>query len=351
MEKRGSRINLIMRTFFVEFTVALCYDFSVVRKQGGASMARLEDVTVGSTVIGLISRDAVQIVAVKWFGNAVLEVTFKNRQGQLASQLLYREDECRLEVQGDNFFWSFDANAEQMHLASEAYRIHLAHIFDPYLAVHTSAIEPLPHQILAVYQEMLPRLPLRYILADDPGAGKTIMTGLLLRELIIRGDLRRCLIVSPGSLTEQWRDELYSKFHLRFEILTNDRIETAVNGNVFSEMNLCIARLDKLSRNEALQEKLKAVEWDFIVVDEAHKMSASVWGGEIKYTKRFLLGRLLSGITRHLLLLTATSHNGKGEDFRLFLSLADGDRFEGAARTGAQAPDISDVMRRLVSGD
>lgn len=313
-------------------------------------MATLEQLTVGAKVSGLVNNDVVQIVATKWYGN-VMEAAFKDRRGHLASQLLYREDEVRLEVQDSNLPWSFDADGDQMRLASEAYRINLAHLFDPYLAVHTSSVEPLPHQISAVYQEMLPRLPLRYILADDPGAGKTIMTGLLLKELIIRGDLKRCLIVSPGSLSEQWQDELYSKFHMRFEILTNDRIESAVNGNIFSDLNFCIARLDKLSRSETLQEKLKVTEWDLIVVDEAHKMSATVWGGEVKYTKRFQLGRLLSGITRHFLLLTATPHNGKDQDFQLFLSLIDPDRFEGASRTSTQAVDISDVMRRLVKED
>lgn len=312
---------------------------------------RLEDLTVGSSVKGLVNNESVQVVAVKWYGSSVLELTFKNSQGMLANQLLYREDEARLEVLDNSLPWSFDADGDTVRLASEAYRINLAHLFDPYLAVHTSSIEPLPHQITAVYQEMLSRLPLRYILADDPGAGKTIMTGLLLKELMVRGDLKRCLIVSPGSLSEQWQDELYSKFHLKFEILTNDRFESAVSGNIFAETNLCIARLDKLSRNEALQEKLRATEWDLIVVDEAHKMSASVWGGEVKYTKRFMLGRLLSEITRHFLLLTATPHNGKEEDFHLFMSLIDQDRFEGAARSSSQAIDVSDVMRRLVKED
>ena len=312
---------------------------------------RLEDLTVGSSVKGLVANESVQVVAVTWYGSSVLELTFKNGQGMLANQLLYREDEARLEVLDSSLPWSFDADVDTVRLASEAYRINLAHLFDPYLAVHTSSIEPLPHQISAVYQEMLSRLPLRYILADDPGAGKTIMTGLLLKELMVRGDLKRCLIVSPGSLSEQWQDELYSKFHLKFEILTNDRFESAVSGNIFAETNLCIARLDKLSRNETLQEKLRATEWDLIVVDEAHKMSASVWGGEVKYTKRFMLGRLLSEITRHFLLLTATPHNGKEEDFHLFMSLIDQDRFEGAARSSSQAIDVSDVMRRLVKED
>jgi superfamily II DNA or RNA helicase len=311
-------------------------------------MARLEDITVGSSVKGIAGNQPVNVVAVKWYGNAVLEITYKDVNGQLASQLLYREDEEQLNVADNSLPWSFDADAKMFRLVSEAYRIHLAHIFDPYLAVHTSEIEPLPHQISAVYQEMLPRLPLRYILADDPGAGKTIMTGLFLKELLVRGDLKRCMIVTPGNLAEQWQDELYRKFNLRFEILTNDRIEAAVTGNVFTEINLCIVRLDKMSRNEEIQEKLRVTDWDLIVCDEAHKMSATVWGGEIKYTKRFQLGRLLSSITRDFLLLTATPHNGKEEDFQLFMSLIDQDRFEGVARSGHHAVDVSDVMRRLV---
>ena len=311
-------------------------------------MAQLEQITVGSNVTGLAGREPVTIVAVKWYGTSVLEVTFKNGKGELGHQLVYRDDESAINILDSNLPWSFDADSDLLRLASEAYRINLAYIFDPYLAVHTSSIEPLPHQISAVYQEMLARLPLRYILADDPGAGKTIMTGLFLKELIIRGDLKRCLIVSPGSLAEQWQDELYRKFNLRFEILTNDRIESAVSGNVFTEANYAIARLDKLARNEQIQEKLRVTDWDLIVCDEAHKMSATIWGGEVKYTKRFQLGRLLFGITRHFLLLTATPHNGKEEDFQLFMSLIDPDRFGGASRSGAQAVDVSDVMRRLV---
>ena len=250
-------------------------------------MARLEDITVGSTVKGIAGNEPVSIVAVQWYGTNVIDITYKNSQNVPGTQLLYREDESHFEVMDNNLPWSFDADGEQMKLASEAYRISLAHLFDPYLAVHTSSVEPLPHQISAVYQEILPKLPLRYVLADDPGAGKTIMTGLYIKELIARGDLKRCLIVCPGSLAEQWQDELYSKFHLRFEILTNDRMESAVSGNIFSEVDLCIARLDKLARNDDLQEKLKVTEWDLIVCDEAHKMAATIWGGEVKYTKRF----------------------------------------------------------------
>lgn len=311
-------------------------------------MLRLEQLTVGAMVDGISNTGTVQIIAIKWYGDSVLELTFKDRSGSLANQLVYRDDEPNLEIVSNKLPWSFDGDASKFKLVSEAYRINLAHLFDPYLAVHTSSIEPLPHQISAVYEEMLNKMPLRFILADDPGAGKTIMTGLLLRELMIRGDLKRCLIVSPGSLSEQWQDELLFKFNLRFEILTNDRIESSISGNIFNEINYCIVRLDKLARNETLREKLKNTDWDLIVVDEAHKMSATVWGGEVKYTARFRLGQLLSSITRHFLLLTATPHNGKEADFELFLSLIDQDRFEGVNHTSNKSIDVSDIMRRLV---
>ena len=311
-------------------------------------MARLEEMTVGSVVKGFVANETVTILHVQWHGTNVATITYMRNNGTPEQSLVFRENEAQFEVLSDNLPWSFDADANLVKLASEAYRISLAHLFDPYLAVHTSSVEPLPHQISAVYQEMLPKLPLRYVLADDPGAGKTIMTGLFIKELIARGDLKKCLIVAPGSLVEQWQDELFRKFHLSFEILTNDRIESAVSGNIFTEINYCIARLDKLARNEDIQKKLETTDWDLVVVDEAHKMSASLWGGEVKYTRRFQLGRLLSNRTRNFLLLTATPHNGKEEDFHLFLSLVDPDRFEGIHGHSQQALDVSDVMRRLV---
>lgn len=309
---------------------------------------KLEDIANGSKINGLVSGKTVTIITVEWHGKDAVEVIYKDDRGNLSSEMLYRDSESDLSLAISTLSWSFEADADMMRLVSEAYRIELAHIFDPYLAVHTSSIEPLPHQITAVYSDMLPRQPLRYVLADDPGAGKTIMTGLLIKELLVRGDLKRCLIVCPGNLAEQWQDELYHKFHVKFEILTNDRLESAVTGNVFAEIPCCIARLDKLARNEVIQAKLKATDWDLIVCDEAHKMSATVWGGEPKYTKRFRLGQLLGSITRNLLLLTATPHNGKEQDFCLFMSLIDPDRFEGAKRIGKQSIDVSDVMRRLV---
>ena len=221
-----------------------------------------------------------------------------------------------------------------MKTYEEAPRINLAHLFDPLLAIHTSMVDPLPHQITAVYGEMLPRQPLRFLLADDPGAGKTIMAGLLIKELPIRGDLHRCMIVCPGNLAEQWQDELYQRFQLPFEILTNDKLESVRTGNWFAENPMAICRLDKLSRNEDVQAKLASTDWDLVVCDEAHKMSATFFGSEVKYTKRYRLGQLLGQLTRHLLMMTATPHNGKPEDFQLFMALLDSDRFEGRARDG-----------------
>ena len=265
-------------------------------------------------------------------------------------KLLYRHDESRLEIVEKDRPWSLDGDGQLFRLVSEAHRIRLAHLFDPVLAVHTSLVDPLPHQITAVYEEMLPRQPLRFVLADDPGAGKTIMAGLLIRELIARGDLQRCLVVCPGSLAEQWQEELYRRFQLPFEIMTNEKLKEARSGNWFREKDLVIARLDMLSRNEDIQAMLEASDahWDLVVCDEAHKMSASFYGSEIKYTKRYRLGQKLSTLTRHFLLMSATPHNGKEADFQLFMALIDGDRFEGRFRDGVHSSDVSDLMRRMV---
>ncbi|ALG70977.1 RNA helicase [Azospirillum thiophilum] len=313
-------------------------------------MARLEELQTSASVRGILPNGLVTVVNVQWFGSVALELTYKDATGKVANELLYRHDESRIELVEQGRPWSFDGDGHSFRLVSEAQRIHLAHLFDPVLAVHTSVVEPLPHQITAVYEAMLPRQPLRFLLADDPGAGKTIMAGLLMKELIARGDLQRCLVVCPGSLAEQWQDELFRRFNLPFEILTNDKLEAARTGNWFLETNLVIARLDKLSRNEDVQQKLQTPDcrWDLVVCDEAHKLSATFFGGEIKYTKRYKLAQLLSTLTRHFLLMTATPHNGKEEDFQLFMALLDGDRFEGRFRDGVHTADVSDLMRRMV---
>jgi hypothetical protein len=224
-------------------------------------MARLEDLKPNASVKGILPSGPVTILSVQWIGSDVVEVAYRDISGILGSELIFRDRQADLEISAPGLAWAFDADGEMFRLVSEAYRIRMAHLFDPWLAIHLSRVEPLPHQITAVYGEMLPRQPLRFLLTDDPGAGKTIMTGLLIKELILRGDLQRCLIVSPGNLTEQWQDELSQKFQLPFE------------------------------------------------------------------------------------LLTATPHNGKEEDFQLFMGLLDPDRFEGKYRPGVHAVDASDLMR------
>jgi superfamily II DNA or RNA helicase len=307
----------------------------------------LQEIRPNLRILGVIPGETIQVISAVPLGDGALELVYRKNDGSLGQQLLYTDALDTLSIETGDLPWKFDADAAQVRLTSEAYRIKLAHLFDPHLAIHTSMIQPLPHQITAVYGEMLPRQPLRFLLADDPGAGKTIMSGLLIKELKVRGDLNRCLIVSPGNLAEQWQDELYSRFQLEFEILTNDMLDSSIRGNAFLDKPYLIARLDKLSRNEEIQEKLKVSEWDLIICDEAHKMSATVFGNEEKHTKRYNLGILLSGITRHFLLLTATPHNGKDDDFQLFLRLLDGDRFEGKNRK-KQKTDVTDIMRRLV---
>ncbi|NYZ16885.1 DUF3883 domain-containing protein [Azospirillum sp. RWY-5-1] len=308
---------------------------------------KLEDLAPGTHLRGLAGSDPVEVLAVRWIGATAADVVYR-RDGIPGHRLVYRSDEPSLARATPQDVPAFDADGGLFRLAAEAWRIRLAHLFDPFLAVHTARIEPLPHQLTAVYGELLPRQPLRFLLADDPGAGKTVMAGLFIKELLIRGDLERCLVVAPGSLVEQWQDELADKFDLRFDILSRGSVETSASGNPFLEHDRAIVRLDMLARSDDLQARVEAApEWDLVIVDEAHRMAASYFGGEVKYTRRYQLGRLLGRRCRNLLLMTATPHNGKEEDFQLFLSLLDEDRFEGRVREGARRAEVSDLLRRM----
>nr|BBH92992.1 RNA helicase [Thermogemmatispora argillosa] len=311
-------------------------------------MASVEELRPNVRVRGLRPNEVVTLVSAQQHGSDSVEVVYRDGAGRLGSELVFGDRLVQLTIVPPAELWSFQADGERFRLVSEAYRIRQAYLFDPLLAIHTSLIEPLPHQITAVYETLLPRQPLRYVLADDPGAGKTIMTGLLIKELQLRGALHRCLVVAPGNLVEQWQDELRSKFQLPFEILTNDRVAASPSGNPFLEMPLLIARLDKLARDEELKRLLEGTSWDLVVFDEAHKLSATFVGDEAKYTKRYRLGELLGARTSHLLLLTATPHNGKDEDFQLFLRLLDPDRFAGRLRGGVKPAAVGDLMRHLL---
>jgi len=312
---------------------------------------RLEDLTPGVVVSGVTPKGDVTVVAVKWYGSNAINLTYRTETGQVADQLLYRDHEERLTLRRTSAAYGFDGDGALFKLAAEALRIRMAARFDPMLAVTTSDLEPLPHQIQAVYGELLDRTPLRFVLADDPGAGKTIMAGLYLKELMLRGDVERCMIVAPGGLVEQWQEELLEKFGIRFELLTRQLIDAQLDQSVFERYPLLIARMDQLARSEELQAQIKQTDWDLIVVDEAHRMSAQYYGEELKKTKRYQLGELLGRHTRHFLLMTATPHAGNEADFQLFMALLDSDRFEGKYREGISSTDTDGLMRRMVKED
>ncbi len=310
-------------------------------------MMKLEEIKRGAQIAGLAPNAVASVIAADMVGENAASVVYRLPDNSIRERMLYRENEPSLSPAKEGLAWSFDSPARDFKLALEALRIQTGFAFDPMMAVHTSNIEPLPHQLSAVYEAMLPKQPLRFVLADDPGAGKTIMAGLLVKELLMRADAQRVLIVAPGSLTEQWQDEMRDKFTLEFRLFSREMQENSASGNCFQDEDLLIARLDQLARSEELQRKMEAAQWDLVIVDEAHKLSAHYFGSEAKKTQRYRLGELLSRHTRHLLLMTATPHNGKDDDFQLWLALLDPDRFHGEDR-GHEKTDVSDIMRRMV---
>lgn len=215
---------------------------------------------------------------------------------------------------------NFSANAEDVFLGLEAYRFRLASLFDPILAMNVSRVDPLPHQIEAVYGYIM-RLPrIRFLIADDPGAGKTIMAGLVIKELKLRGLARRILIVVPGHLKDQWRRELNERFSEKFVVVDRNTMYAHFGENVWERENQIITSID-FAKQEHILSSLSSVHWDLVIVDEAHKMAAYRYGEKIKKTDRYILGEVLSRNAEHLLFLTATPHKGDPENFRLFLDL------------------------------
>lgn len=306
----------------------------------------LSVVREGAVLRGLAGPEPVKIVAVTRLTDDSANVIYRTEVGRLGERMVFAADLPGLSSVEAGAAFSFDGDPVSFKLAAEARRMRLAHLFDPQAALGTSDVDPLPHQLRAVYEEMLPRHPLRYVLADDPGAGKTIMAGLLVKELLMRGDAQNILVVAPGGLVDQWADEMRDKFGLTFQLLTKDLIDQG--GNPFVRGGLWLARLDVLARNnESILDKACEIDWDLVIFDEAHKMSASVFGSEVKKTRRYQMGERL-GAARNMLLMTATPHTGKEEQFQLFLALLDSDRFEGVVREGTRRVDVSDLMRRLV---
>jgi Type III restriction enzyme, res subunit len=264
---------------------------------------RLQDITTGANLSGIEPAQIVTVVATIPHGYDALQLIYRTPDGAMKERLLGRGDEASISAAAVERPFSFDGDGAAFQLTCEAKRIDLAFLFDPMMAVHTSNVDALPHQITAVYESMLPRQPLRFVLADDPGAGKTIMAGLYISELIMRADARRILVVAPGSLVEQWRDELFEKFGLEFPVYSPLLEQASPSGNPFENHQQLIVRLDQLSRNEELQEKLCAAGWDLAIFDEAHKLAAHYFGTKLDKTARFRFAEKLGAHVRHLLLM------------------------------------------------
>lgn len=233
---------------------------------------------------------------------------------------------------------------QHQFLMIESQRIRLAYTFDPFFAVSLSSIDPLPHQLEAVYQHMLPQPRLRFLLADDPGAGKTIMAGLLLKELELRGAVERVLIVAPAPLTYQWQDEMRSKFDTLFERIESTAVKDQLAGSPWQRHTHCVTSMDFAKRPE-VRSDLLAAQWDMVIIDEAHKVACADLSDQ---TDRYRLARGLAEKSERVLLLTATPHNGNQEHFRNLLALLDPDVFRDPdqARAVVVDPESPWLLRR-----
>ena len=231
----------------------------------------------------------------------------------------------------------FSALPENTFFVIEATRFRYASLFDPLLAMNVSKIEPLPFQIEAVYGYVLKQPRIRFLIADDPGAGKTIMAGLVIKEMKLRRIAKRILIMTPGHLKDQWRRELKEKFDEKFVVLDRHTFNAHYGENPWEKNEQIIASID-FAKQEEILPTLSSVHWDLVIVDEAHKMSAFKYNEKISKTQRYKLGEVLSKTSNHLLFLTATPHKGDPENFRLFLDLlipgffASGDMVEESLR-------------------
>lgn len=271
-------------------------------------------------VKGPIFPEPVQVITTIPLGESIKLIGKGLRSGQVYEPILSLEQLTLLEASPETEH--FDGDPERFRLGIEALRLGLAYEYDPYFALSIARVDPLPHQLEAVYEYFLKLPRIRFLLADDPGAGKTIMAGLLLKELKIRGLLKRTLIVTPASLSFQWQRELKDKFRENFEIIRGDVLRANYGSNPWQEKNQVITSVSWVSVIEDAKESLLRSHWDLIIVDEAHKMSAY---SSDKKTLAYQLGEALSGMTDHYLLMTATPHKGDPKNFCLFLELLDKD--------------------------
>ena len=279
-----------------------------------------EQLKPNAIVTGAIFPEAVQVITAIPMGNSVKLIGKGLRTNQVYEPILNTEHLAQLEISPETE--PFDGDPLKFRLGVEALRWGLAHEYDPYFSLAIARVDPLPHQLEAVYDYFLKLPCIRFLLADDPGAGKTVMAGLLLKELKIRGLARRTLIVAPANLTFQWQREMKDKFREDFEVLRGDVLRANYGVNPWMDKNQIVTSISWISRVEDAKESLLRSHWDLIIVDEAHKMSAY---SSDKKTLAYQLGENLSRMTDHYLLMTATPHKGDPKNFCLFLELLDRD--------------------------
>jgi superfamily II DNA or RNA helicase len=281
---------------------------------------KAEELRQNVTVTGPLFPEPVQVIIAITMGNSVKLVGKGLRSNKVYEPILNSDQLAQLNASPAQE--PFDGDAAHFRLGIEAMRLGLAYEYDPYFSLSIARVDPLPHQLEAVYDYFIKLPRIRFLLADDPGAGKTIMAGLLIKELKIRGLVKRTLIVTPANLSFQWQREMKDKFRENFEVIRSDVLRANYGMNPWQEKNQVITSVSWVSRVEDAKDSLLRSDWDLIIVDEAHKMSAY---SADKKTLAYQLGEALSQMTDHYLLMTATPHKGDAENFRLFLSLLDKD--------------------------
>lgn len=309
-------------------------------------MGDIKDIRKGSIIHGPKWPEPVEIDLIEEMGEYVqiLGVTINSREH--VNQLISKEDFKDINLFVEDVRCSNDAR--EIFLALETKRYRYASLYDPLLAMNTSKVDPLPHQIEAVYGYILKIPRIRFLIADDPGAGKTIMAGLIIKELKLRNLAKRIMIVAPGHLRDQWRRELKERFEEKFIAIDRSIYDSLYGENVFNRENQIIASID-FAKREDISRSIAGANFDLVIVDEAHKMSAYQYGAKVQKTSRYRLGELLGKKTEHFLFLTATPHKGDPENFRLFLDLLDTGFFATTAmvRQSIQDQDNPLFIRRV----
>ncbi len=272
----------------------------------------------GNIIEGLFWPEPIEIKKIENYGDYIHIVGSTVYSNTHIDQLIKKEDAAKLKLV--ETLIDFSSPGDEVFLSIEAERYRFASLFDPLLAMNISKIDPLPFQIEAVYGYILKLPRIRFLIADDPGAGKTIMAGLIIKELKLRRVAKRILIATPGHLKDQWRRELKDKFDEKFVVVDRNFLNSHYGENPWEKESQIITSIDFIKQEDILPS-LKSVAWDLVIVDEAHKMAAYRYGEKLSKTERYRVGEILSANTEHLLFLTATPHKGDPENFRLFLDL------------------------------